>query len=301
MIFNAIGFWGLVFLTKTIQEIHEELAVPNSGLVYLPLFLPGLHFWTGFIGKDAPLFFAVSLAVWACFNFHKRLPALGLALAIALAVRPHIAAIAFVAIGISAIRDAKTKLWMKTLIVIGVVAGTVYVVTGLQSSYGINISSAEGVSEFMAGRSSITEESGADLSIVQANFPIKVFSLWLRPFFFDAENIMGYIASMENAALLLIFAAILRNFGLLRQLFTKVLFVRFCVIFFLGLTGLLAAVNFNIALGLRQKMMALPCLIAMLATLLAVRASAARAPQLPPADVPIRGTTPQQILARGTK
>ena len=300
MIFNGMGFWGLVFLTKTFNEIFEELDVPQGPWVYLPLFLPGLHFWTGFIGKDAPLFLAVCLAVWACMQFNKRMVAMGIAVLIMLAIRPHIAVIALVAIGLGALVDSKTKLWIKALLVAGVVLGTGFVVTSLETTYRINVSSAEGVSEFMAGRSSVTEESGADLSIVQANFPIKVLSLWLRPFFIDAENMMGYIASVENAVLLLIFGFVIWHIRLTRRLFKRVLYIRFCVIFFVALTALLAAVNFNVGLGLRQKMMAMPCLLAILATLLAVRSTAkVQQPALPEAQ--FRARRGKQQLAPGVE
>ena len=300
MIFNAIGFWGFVFITKTFDEIFEELEVDQGPLVYLPLFLPGLHFWTGFIGKDAPLFLAVSLAVWACMRLNRRLVAMGVAVIIMLAARPHIAVLALVAFGLSIVLDRKTKLWVKAVFIAGALSGTSYIVTGMETTYGINVSSAEGVSEFMAGRSSVTEESGADISIVQANFPVKVLSLWLRPFFFDAENLMSYVASLENAALLIIFLFVIRHIALTRQLFKKVLYIRFSILFFIALTGLVAAVNFNVGLGLRQKMMAMPCLLALLATLIAARSTTSQQPSPVSANRAPTGRTARR-LASGVK
>ena len=40
---------------------REELGQTQSKYVYLLLFLPGLHFWTSAIGKDAPLFLGVAI------------------------------------------------------------------------------------------------------------------------------------------------------------------------------------------------------------------------------------------------
>lgn len=283
MIFHAIGFWGIIFLVKAFNEIFEELNLDQPRWSYLPLFLPGLHYWTGAIGKDAPLFFAVALAVWACMRFNKRLFALGFALAIMLAVRPHVAMVGLMALGVAALIEPKVKLWIKGLLVALVISGTVYIVTGLEAAFGLNLSSAEGVSDLMAARSSVTEESGADLAIVQGNVAIKLFSFWLRPFFLDAENLMGYIASLENVALLLMFGFLLANTRLLRHLFKKVLYVRFSLIFFVALTAMLAAVNYNVGLALRMKMMAMPCLLVIVASIIAVRA--AQRAQQPLADV----------------
>jgi len=272
MIFQAFGFWGLVFLAKALNEVFDELEIEQPLLSYLPLFLPGLHYWTGAIGKDAPLFLGVSLAVWGCMRFNKRLPALGIAIMIMLAVRPHIAMVALISLGGAAILERRVKLWIKALMVVGIFAGSGVVITSLDTTYAINVASVESVSDFMSARSGVSEESGADLSIVQGNFPIKILSLWLRPFFLDAENLMGYVASMENVALLLIFAFLFKNYARLMRLSRQVLFVRFSVLFFIMLTGLLAAVNFNVGLGLRQKMMAMPCLLIVLGAVLAMRA-----------------------------
>ena len=271
LVFQAIGFWGVVFLMKTIQEIREEVGVHDSGWAYLPLFLPGIHFWPSAIGKDAPLFLGVALAIWSCMNLSKRLFGMGAAVVIMLAVRPHVAMIALIALGIAALIEKKMKLWVKALLVMGIVGGSITVTSSMESTYRVDVTSANSVSDFMAARNQIGEDSGVDMSIVEGNPFMKVFTLWLRPMFLDAENLMGYVASTENLALLLIFAVVLANFGLARTLFWRVLYCRFSVLFFLLLTGLLAAVNFNIGLGLRQKMMAVPCLLALFSTVIAVK------------------------------
>lgn len=270
MIFQAAGFWGLIFLVKTIDEILDEVEALHSTWVYLPLFLPGVHFWTGAIGKDSLLFLAVSLSVWACLQLTKRLPALAVALAIMLAVRPHIALIALIALALAVLIDSRTKLWVKAGMLAAALAGGAFVVATLDTSYQLNVTSADSVSDFMNSRSGIGEDSGADMTIVQGNMVFKVFSLWLRPMFLDAENMMGYVASLENVALVIMFAMMLLRLGLVRRLFYKVMYIRFSILFFIFLTAMISAVNYNVGLGLRQKMMAMPCLLAILATLIAV-------------------------------
>jgi hypothetical protein len=273
MLFNAIGFWGVAYLFKAVNEIFEEVEAHQPSWVYLPLFLPGIHFWTGAIGKDAPLFFAVSLAVWGSLRFNQRLPALGVAATVMLAVRPHVAIIALMAVAFAALFQRQTKLWIKLALVLAVIGSAGTVASTIQTTYRLDVSSAESIGEFLASRGSINEASGADLSIVEGSLPMKVFSLWLRPFFVDAENAMGYVASAENAVLLAFFLAILWNWRTIVLLAKRVGYIRFCLVFFLALTALLSAVNFNVGLGLRQKMMAMPCLLVLLAALAAVRLS----------------------------
>lgn len=273
MLFNAIGFWGIVYLFKVFNETFEELNAPQPSWMYLFLFLPGLHYWTGAVGKDAPLFLAVALSVWATMRLTQRLPAFGIAIALMLAIRPHIAIIALSAIALATLVEKRTKLWVKVVLLAAVAAGGVVVAGSMETTFRLDVSSADSVSEFLESRGTVSEESGADLSIVQGSLPMKVFSLWLRPFFLDAENIMAYVASLENAVLLLIFIVIAWNFRLAWSLAKRVLYVRYSIILFLAITALLAAVNFNVGLGLRQKMMAMPCLLAILISILAIRAA----------------------------
>jgi hypothetical protein len=283
LVFQAAGFWGVVFLYKAYHEIFAEMEIHQPGWTYLPLFLPGLHFWTGAIGKDAPIFLAMAVSVWAAMRLKSRLLPMGLAVALMLVIRPHIAFLALMALAISALFDRKTGILLKGLFVVGSVAGAIFVVSALQTNHSVDVSNAESVSEYMEARASIDESSGADLAIVQADMAVKVLSLWFRPFFLDAENAMGYIASLENLILLIIVLFIAVHQRLLRSAFKKVLYMRYATIMFVLLSAILAAVNYNVGLGLRQKMMAMPCLLVMLTTLLALRYGRV-GQQAPPAE-----------------
>ena len=283
LVFQAAGFWGVVFLYKVYHEIFAEMEVYQPGWTYLPLFLPGLHFWTGAIGKDAPIFLAMAVSVWAAMRLKSRLVPMALAIVLMLVIRPHVAFLALIALAISALFDRKTGILLKGLFVVGSVAGAIFVVGALQTNHSVDMSNAESVSEYMESRASIDESSGADRAIVQANAVVKVLSLWFRPFFLDAENAMGYIASLENLILLIIFGFLAVHQRLLRGAFRKVLYMRYSIIMFVLLSAVLAAVNYNVGLGLRQKMMAMPCLLVMLTTLLALRFSRL-GEQAPPAE-----------------
>jgi type IV secretory pathway TrbD component len=242
-------------------------------ITYLPLLLPGVHYWTGAIGKDAPLFFGICLAIWSCMRLEKRLVSMGVATMIMLAFRPHIAMISLMALGTALLVDSKIKWWVKGGLLVGIGAAGAFVASSLDTTYSLNVSSAESVSDFMSSRSLIGEDSGADMAIAQGNILFKVFTFWLRPFFLDAENMMGYVASLENVVILMIFAFVAANFRSARALVRKVLFLRYSAIFFILATGVLAAVNFNVGLGLRQKMMPMPGLLIFFAALVAIKAA----------------------------
>ena len=271
MLFQASGFWGIIFVYKTFHEIFAEICEYQPNWTYLALFLPGLHYWTAAIGKDAPIFLSIAMSIWAALHLKKRLVPLAFAIALMMAVRPHIAILALVALAFAALLDRRTGILLKSLLVAGVAAGAIVVVASVSATIRVDVSDAESVSEYWEARGNLDENSGADRSIIEGSLPLKIFTLWLRPFFLDAENMMGYIASLENAVLLLMFVMIAWHWRLLRTAFVKVTYIRYSAVFFVALTILLGAVNYNIGLGLRQKMMAMPCLLAILMTLVAIR------------------------------
>lgn len=272
LLFQAMGFWGILFVLRTFDDIHEELGQPVFKNVYLLLFLPGLHFWTSAIGKDAPIFLAVGMCVWASFRLQSRYLAFGIGLAVSLLVRPHIALIALIALAMTVLLARKISILSRVALLAIVLVG-VSTTAGLvsESFNGLNLSNADSVSEFIETKSSVSEESGGDLSIIGASFPVKLVSLLFRPFFIDASGLLGYIASLENVVLLVVIGNLLWRFGTAIAVARATLFARFAGFFFLMLTILLAMVNYNVGLGLRQKMMMMPALLVFMAAMFAVR------------------------------
>jgi hypothetical protein len=272
LLFQAFGFWGILFILRAFDDIHQELGQPTFQNIYFILFLPGLHFWTSGIGKDAPMFFAVALCTWAAFRLRTRYLAFGAGVAIALLVRPHIALLALVAFALTLLVGRGTSLLMRVAL-LAVVLGGIGTAAGLVESTmsGVNLSSADSVSELLESRSQVSEESGADLSIVGASFPVKLLSLLFRPFFLDANGIFGYVASLENLVLLGLAFTLIRRSPTALAIARATVFARFAFFFFVMITIFLALFNYNVGLGLRQKMMMMPALLVFFAAMLAVR------------------------------
>jgi hypothetical protein len=272
LLFQAMGFWGLLFVLRTFDDIHSELGQPTFNRVYLLLFLPGLHFWTSAIGKDAPIFLGVAMCTWAAFRLQARYLAFAAGVVISVLFRPHIALIALIALALTVLFARNTSLLARVALLV-IVAGGITSVGGLVSDSfnGLNISNTDSVTEFLETKSSVSEESGGDINIIGASFPVKLFSLLFRPFFIDATGLLGYVASLENVVLLVVIGTLIWRFRTVLALARAAMFARFAVLFFLMLTILLAMVNYNVGLGLRQKMMMMPCLLAFFAAMVAVR------------------------------
>jgi multisubunit Na+/H+ antiporter MnhG subunit len=109
--------------------------------------------------------------------------------------------------------------------------------------------------------------------------------LMFRPFFIDANGVFALVASLENAILAAMLLYVLRNFNDALQLFRSVFFLKFVIIFASVLALLLAAVYYNVGLGLRQRTMYVPALLCFFVSLLAYR-QRFRVAQLSPSELP---------------
>lgn len=272
LLFQAMGFWGILFVLRAFDDIHHELGQPTIKPIYLLLFLPGLHYWTSAIGKDAPIFLAIAMCTWAVFRLQTRYLAFAAGVGIALLVRPHIALIALIALAMTLLLGRNISVLTRVGLMAVVLAGIGSVAGLVEGTVsGLSLSSTDSVTEFLETKGQVSEESGADMSIVGASFPVKLLSLLFRPFFIDANGMLGYIASLENVILLVIILTLLRRFGTAWAMTRAAGFARFAIFIFFMITLLLALVNFNVGLGLRQKMMMMPALLIFFVALQAVR------------------------------
>jgi hypothetical protein len=254
------------------EEIYLGLGAEKRPFVLLLLFLPSLQFWTAAIGKDAPLFLSVCLSLWAMINVRKRWIAMGSALALMVLVRPHIALVAVTAAAIAMLFDKSFSRWTRAGLFAVAIAAAAFAVMTIESALRLDLTDADSISAFLEARDSVAQSAAGGNTSVQGSFLFRLVSLLFRPFFFDVEDMFGYIASVENAILLLIFGALVVRLGTLIALFRHSPFVRYAVTLTLGITIVLTLSYYNVGLGLRQRTMFLPGLISMLVMLWAVRA-----------------------------
>ena len=283
LIFQTFGFWGLVFLMRIFEEIYSELELGQAPVTYLALLLPGLHFWTSSIGKDGALFFGASLAVWSAIHIRTRFPAFVLAVAVMLLFRPHIALVAVIALAMASTLDPRAKGYVKFLLLSGAGIGAVVVAGTVETSFNINLGSAESIGNFFARQSEVGARAEGATSATELIFPLRVISLLFRPLFFDIDGIFGQVASFENVFMIIIFGTIIRNFRTGLRLAREVFFLRFSLIFVAALILLLSMVYYNVGLGLRQRVMFMPGLLAFFAAVIAVRRARRSATVLVPA------------------
>src|SRR5690606_19397743 len=107
----------------------------------------------------------------------------------------------------------KISFGRKFLIIAGMVGGLIMVqdtilgMAGLDGSEDL-VSDFENFSEERGGELS---KSGSGVNMAAYPLPLKLFTFWFRPLFFDAPGILGLIVSVENLIYLLLFLKILKK------------------------------------------------------------------------------------------
>lgn len=267
LFFQSFGMVGIALLARCINEMAESLQVPVPLHVYGLLLFPGMHFWSVAIGKDAPLMMAICLALWSSMRIDRRLVWMAIALAIMGLIRPHVAAIAVVALAGSLFLTRSLSLKYKiTLGPIALLAMVYLAFLGLRR-LGVEGPDLSSITEFIEYQQNLGKDYGSGADIQSMSFPLKVITLLFRPFWVDAPGMLGLVASAENTILVAVFGYILFRLKTLARLCRNVAYMTYSVIFSALMIILLSLVNYNIGLGQRQKMMAIPTLLIIVATI----------------------------------
>lgn len=293
LLFQSFGFMGFAFLARIVEEVFMRLSARPPVYIYVLLFLPGTYFWSSAIGKDAPLFLAAAMAVWASLEIKRRYIWFAIAVAIMILFRAHIALIAMGAMAVMVMLDFRTRVVFRVLLLLPIVVGGYFIMSTLQDALGVDLANAASVSGFFERQATSAVSLQGDSTVADAPFYFRLFSLLFRPMFLDADGVFGLIASAENVLLLGIFIVFAIQSPFLLRLAIAAPFVRYCLFYSLTIILLLSELYYNVGLGLRQKTMILPALVAMFCAVVASRqqllARAARARAVPPE--PIRWPT----------
>lgn len=278
LLFQSAGTWGIVLLSRAISEIGLPSRVAYLKSPLAVVFLPSMHFWTSAIGKDAPLFLACSLAAWSVLKLSSRWFAFAAGVGVMILFRPHIAFIAIVSLGLSLSLESKYNIVPRFFFLAVAGIASVFTVGAVNTAINVNLADPNSVSDFLEKTQS-ANASIAGTTSVNGPFIIRLPSLLFRPMFLDAHGVFGIIGSFENLLFLVAFIAAVRNFRAIKYFFRTDLYWKYCCIFTIILTFSLAAVYYNVGLGLRERVMVYPTLLPVL--IIALAAAAARGRRVP--------------------
>jgi hypothetical protein len=259
VLFSWLGYLGFVYAYLFFREnIPIKIKVfKHFDLLTLILFFPNMHFWTASLGKGAPIFLGLMLFAYAIKNIKKRLFALIIGSILIYYIRPHV--FLFIAVGtMLGYMSGKEKisLWKKVFIYIIFIGGLILVQDNILAVAGLDNSEdiIEGFEDFSEDRSKELGKSGSGVAMSSYPLPLKLFTFWFRPLFFDAPGILGLITSVENLIYLLLFFKILKK-DFIKFIIKSNIIVKMSLVVFLLSSFAMTFVMSNLGIIMRQKSM----------------------------------------------
>lgn len=272
LLFQVFGVWGIMLLVRSIEELHIALDRPWTPLFTGLMLLPGMYFWTSAIGKDAPLFLASTLAVWCTLRFSRRWLWFGLALAIMVLIRPHVALVASVSLALALVAGKGVAPAVRIGAIVLAVGAVAFLANTVQSSLQVDLTSVGSIASYVENQTAVASTAAAaGGEAATLSLPMKLISLLYRPFFFDAGGVFGLVASVQNLFMLFATYVLARNAAVWREMFSAALPIRFATVFLFGMIVMLTLMYYNVGLGLRQREMFTPALIVLFTAIYSYR------------------------------
>lgn len=257
VLFAWFGYLGFLYFYIFFKEnVRLDLKYNGYDLIMLLLFLPNMHFWTASLGKGSLIFLGIALFTFALAAPQKRWLTLLIGAFIVYHIRPHM----FLFLGVGAVAgyvtgSEKVPMYQKVLVYVAFIGGLAVMYDSILAFANLNeedvLGSFQDYSTLQADRLS---GAGSGLDITTYPLPLKLFTFWFRPLFFDAPGALGLYISVENLFYLLL-AWKLVDKDFIPFLKKSSSLVKMSLITFISSSIALSMVMSNLGIVIRQKSM----------------------------------------------
>lgn len=268
MVYNILGFLGMIAFASALQEVTVGSRAYAWYVALGVLFLPGLSFWSGAIGKDALTLLGSGLLCWAALNLSRRYLAILAALLLFLVARPHIAGILAVSLSLTSIFFLRIRLLARVLaLAVLMPVCVVLVIFGLEFAGVTDPTDLTAISDRIELQASRNMEGGSSVSISEMSVPVRAFIYLFWPMIVHANGVLGLVVSAENMVLLAIILAAVLSLGNNRSSLSKWQ-IAFYLTFSAASLLLLSNTTANLGIAIRQKWMFLPMILTLAVSIL---------------------------------
>lgn len=257
LLFAWFGYWGFVCFYIVFKE-HTRFKHTFKGidLITLFLFLPNMHYWTASLGKGSVIFLGLGLTMYGLSKIRSRKLAMLTGLLIVYYVRPHIFFVMAFAI-LSGLVTAREKIPVlhKLVLLAGVAAAILILYDDVLAFTSLDSDNIFGSFDELASHRSVElAKAGSGIDVSSYPLPLKLFTFWYRPLFFDAPGPIGIIVSFENLLYLLL-SARLFNVKIFAFFRVSMVMVKSGMVAFLATSLALSGTLSNLGIIIRQKSM----------------------------------------------
>lgn len=281
LFYGLFGYLGLICFLRSASTlagpVYRNLRLWAVGLA----FLPGLSFWTGAIGKDAPMFLAVQLVIFAACRPSRRWGYVLLGFALAFVIRPHIALLLGISGAAAFVFSSRLPGHLRAFGMVAVALLGAFAVPFVADYLSIKSFDGEYISDYVFARQHDLGIGGSAVDLQNYSFPMKLFTYLYRPTLLEANSLMALLAAVENTLQLAITGVLAVRISRRISILRSNPALMFCVCFFILGASACAMLTANLGMAVRQKEQFMPCLFLLLIACLAAdkRLSIARAVQ----------------------
>lgn len=284
LLFSLFGFAGIVLLYLSFRQVLPT--TPRLfGFRIFPfvLFLPNMHFWTGGIGKDSVVFFALMLFIYSLISPQRNIPGILLSFYLAYFIRPHIALLMSVGFAFSLLLSTKGTSFFWRIVFVALSVYVFFLISPAVFDFiGLEEQGLESFEDVASIRSKNLSRSnvGSAIDIRNYSVPQKILTFLFRPLFFDAGNLFGLIVSFENLFYLVLAFQLIR-FGSLIEIMRMPQQLKAALIVFASTTFFMSNSLSNLGIIIRQKNMVMMMFLLIAGYLIARRQAVRRKPSPP--------------------
>lgn len=266
-LFATISFKGFLIY----YELLNFKTLSKKGIVLLLFFLiPSMHFWTGFLGKEALLFLLMALVLK-----HIKLKTVNwkllLYIGLIFLIRPHVFFIMLLAfLYIFMYEKEVSRTLKRKVFLLSIVCSVLALPIVFRYFLKIDTFSINAFQDFFEGLARHGENSGnSKIDLMNTNLFTRIFYLILMPlpFLYDIKNSFQWVTAFENSYYLFIFMFSIYYFVKNKISFKSLkIDQKFAITTSLLLIVLFGSYLYNLGLGNRMRIMFFPYLFYVLIT-----------------------------------
>lgn len=258
-LFSAISFQAFLWYFQQMGGVFsmspKVMGFPIPQLFFL---LPSLHYWSGFVGKDALVFFFLTYLFFEVKKEKSFNVLHFVVLIIFLLLRPHVFAMTFMAFFIyfgfhkNTPSVVKIKLLVLSLFILGVFIPILLSFFKIESfSYTVFVQLWKDLNLY-----SNTISNGIALN--ETSFLSRIGLLLFSPLFYDATTFYQYIISIENSLVLLFLLTVGIYLFVKRKNIYVADDVKLALLTGFSIMFMIASYIYNLGLASRMRLMFLP-------------------------------------------
>jgi len=182
LVFGCLSFVGIFLIYLRLYGDCKSIQMKR----YLNLlwFIPGLHFWTSFIGKDALIIFGLGLIFYFLPAFNTRWAFVLMGIGIVFFPRPHIALFVLISFFLVFFVKANVRFIYKFIVAVFCVGVGFYGLKFALSTVGLDLSSMGSLKAVFLNREMIFEGKGSSYNMMGKGVFLKSLAFLFKPLFF---------------------------------------------------------------------------------------------------------------------